>query len=477
MSDFAALNTALSGLITHRRASEQIGHNIANVNTAGYSRTRVDLTSLGAGTIPAMWATPRTQGDGVEVAGLLRIRDEFLEKRYLTETGTAAKLSRTQQLLGRIEGSFPEPGDTGLAGQLASFWAGWDDVANNPSSLASRSQLLERGATIAQSLNRSASELTSLRTSVVSELGTMVQQVNATLARISELNSAIQSAVNADMPANDLQDKRDVLIEQVAKLTGATTRDGANGMVDVVVGGTPLVSGIHHNDLAAPAELNPPTGDATLDAVGWAKVSVSANGYQVGFTGGEMGALIDGANRILPGVLDQVNGVAAQLASTVNSVHAAAWGLNDVGAAPGRAFFALTTGLGAAAGIRLSDATDTPPGVAGMPANVAVSNGAGLLDGTVAQQLAKLHDAPVGADASYRAMIATLGVEAQTTQARADIQARVTSQVDGQRKAVSGVNLDEEMINLTMTQHAYSASAKLMKAIDEMITTLINLGR
>jgi flagellar hook-associated protein 1 len=477
MSDFAALNTALSGLITHRRASEQIGHNIANVNTAGYTRTRVDLTSLGAGTTPALWATPRTQGDGVEVAGLLRIRDEFMEKRYLTETGTASKLSRSQQLLGRIEGSFPEPGDSGLAAQLATFWAGWDDVANNPSSLAARSQLLERASTIAQSLNRSASELTSMRSSVVSELSTMVQQVNATLARVSELNSAIQSAVNAHMPANDLQDQRDVLIEQVAKLTGATTRDAANGMVDVVIAGTPLVSGIHHNDLSAPAELNPPTGDATLDAAGWAKVSINANGYPVAFAGGEMAALIDGANRMLPAVLNQVNGIATQLAATVNAVHATGWGLSDAGASPARAFFAFTAGLGAAAGIRLSDASDTPPGVAGAQDDKGGSQWPGLLDASLAQQLAKLHDAPVGADASYRAMIATLGVESQTTQARADIQARVTAQVDGQRKAVSGVNLDEEMINLTMTQHAYSASAKLMTAIDEMIKTLINLGR
>jgi flagellar hook-associated protein 1 len=474
MSDFAALNTALSGLVAHRRASEQIGHNIANVNTEGYSRTRLELTSAGAGAVPAVFARPRMQGDGVNVSSLLRVRDEFLERRSLTEQGSSSQLAKTKEILGRVEASFPEPGDPGLAAQMSEFWAAWDDVANNPASLGTRTQLLERATTVAQSLNRASADLTGLRDSTVDQLKVMVSEVNGYADRIAELNNAIQNAVSSDLPANDLQDQRDVLIEKVAKLTGASTRDLANGMVEVRIGGALLVSGTRSNALGAPAETAPPSGNAATDAVNWPSVSISANGYPVQFPGGEIGGLIDAANNMLPSYLDRINDVATTLATDVNAVHANGFGLNDAGpASPARAFFAFTPGLGAAAGITLTTGVN---GVSGNPANVAVSSAPGQLDGSIAQQLAAMHDSTTGADASYRAMMADLGVASQTAQRRSQIQDAITTQVDAQRKSVSGVNLDEEMVNLTMTQHAYAASAKLMTTIDQMIQTLINLG-
>lgn len=474
MSDFAALNTALSGLVAHRRASEQIGHNIANVNTEGYSRTRLELTSAGGGPIPAVFARPRTQGDGVNVSGLLRVRDEFLERRSLAEQGSSAQLTKTTEMLGRVEATFPEPGETGLAAQMSEFWAAWDDVANNPSSLGTRTQLLERATTVAQSFNRAATDLSGLRDSAVDQLEVMVREVNSNAARIAELNNAIQSAVTSNLPANDLQDQRDLLVEKVAKLTGASTRDLSNGMVEVRIGGATLVSGVRANALVAPVETAPPSGNTPTDNVNWPSVSISANGYPVQFPGGEIGGLLDSANTLLPGYLDRINTVATTLATSVNAVHATGFGLSDAGPlTPARNFFAFNAGVGAAAGIAL---TSGATGVAGNPANVAVSATAGNLDASLAQQLAALHDSPTGADASYRAMMADLGVASQTAQRRSQIQDAITTQVDAQRKSVSGVNLDEEMVNLTMTQHAYSASAKLMTTIDQMIQTLINLG-
>jgi flagellar hook-associated protein 1 FlgK len=84
---------------------------------------------------------------------------------------------------------------------------------------------------------------------------------------------------------------------------------------------------------------------------------------------------------------------------------------------------------------------------------------------------------PDGADASYRAIVSALGVESQTMQRRNDIQAEVARQVDVERKSTSGVNLDEEMIQLTMTQHAYSAAARVMTTVDSLLETLINMAR
>src|SRR5205085_3391263 len=101
-----------------------------NANTEGYTRQRVELATVGASTVAAVNSRTTGAGSGVQVVGVSRLRDQFLQSRSLSEHDSNAYLGRTQTLMGRVELAFNEPSDTGIQAQLADFWAGWEDVAN-----------------------------------------------------------------------------------------------------------------------------------------------------------------------------------------------------------------------------------------------------------------------------------------------------------------------------------------------------------
>jgi flagellar hook-associated protein 1 FlgK len=467
MSDFSALNTALSGLLAHQRALQTAGHNVANAATPGYSRQRVDFSSIGGGVIPAVWSKADPIGRGVEISGLVRIRDEFLESRMLRETATGAQLTSLGSIMDRIELIFPEPSDTGLAHQLGELWGAFDDVANQPGSLSTRIALLERATTVADELNRGAAELSNLHTSITDNVQVLVQEVNATAARIAELNGAIRNAVNAGLAPHDLADQRDRLIERLAELAGATTRPGEDGTTNVYLGGTALVRSDRAESLAVvvPEDVDPAT---PAGAVGLKEVTITwaKDGYAAAVSSGEIAGALDGLNRAIPKYLSHLDDVAASLAQQVNDLHQAGFDLD--GNAGLAMFVSATPGPITAASIQVN------PTVLGDPRTVAASGSADApLDASIAQQLAALAGSPTRPDLVYNELIGALGVENQALTRRQLIQTEVIRQVDDAREGVRGVNIDEEMVAMVQSQHAYAASARLMTAIDEMLQTLI----
>ena len=467
MSDFSSLHTALSGLTAHQRALQTIGHNVANAATPGYSRQRVDLMSQGAGVVPAAWSRSEGVGNGVKVAGIVRIRDEFLEARALREAGTGSHLSSLGGVMDRIEMVFPEPSDVGLAHQMAELWAAFDDVANQPGGNAARIALLERASTVANELNRASSELTNLHGSSVGQADALIKEVNATAARVADLNQAIRNASSAGLHPHDLADQRDQLIERLSSLVGATTQPGEHGTTNVYLGGTALVRGDRAEalllDTSGPLPAPHDTLDLTNTQVRWAK-----DNYPATVTAGEVSGLLEGANRAIPRYLAQLDVVATSLVDQVNDLHVQGFGLDGTN---GRLFFDGTD----AATIRLH------ADVAGQPDHVAAAapdpndptQPLGALDASWAQMLAGVGNGDSSPGKAYHDLIGGLGVENQALQRRQQIQGEVIRQVDDAREGVRGVNIDEEMVALVQSQHAYAASARVMTAIDEMLATLI----
>lgn len=457
MSEFAGLSIALTALYAQRQGMEVAGHNVANANTEGYSRQRVGLEARGGQVTPAVHAVWRGAGAGVEVARIDRLRDQFLENRALTEHGVDVGLRETQKVLGRVELVFGEPGDTGIAAQLADFWAAWDDVANRPGDLAARTQLLERVTTVTNGFNQAAADLAGVWDASVEQLRITVVEANATAARVAELNNAIERAVKSGLSPNDLADQRDLLVMRLGELVGATAKPGDHGVVDVFVGGTSLVRGARAEALTADV----PSGTSIADASTPVRVTWAKDGYPANGAGGVTGGLLDAVNRVLPGYLAGLDAVAARLATTVNTQHAAGV---DLAGAPGGPLFS-----GATAATLARDA-----GIVGPTQLAAAGPGGDRLDGSNALALAELATARDGADELFRSFVVRLGVDAQAANRRVDIQAGIVRQVDIAREAEAGVNLDEEMTNMVAFQHAYDAAARFLTAVDAMLDTLIN---
>jgi flagellar hook-associated protein 1 len=321
MTEFAALNTGLSGLLAHRYASEVIGNNLANVNTEGYSRRRVELRSEG-NPVAAFWAGTRNVGDGVGIRGITRLRDEFLERRMLAEAGEEKNLERLDATLRRIELVFPEPSDTAIDAKLKELWASFDDLANRPDLVGTRSQALERSVTLSQAINTAGTDLVDLQRSGRDNIDALVGDINGRVATIASLNKQIEIAQGSGSAPNDLLDQRDQMIQELSKMVQVTVRSADNGQVDVSIGGTAIVRGGSFDQLVVDQSLTPPTGSPTSDTgLPWTVLRWQKDGQPVQGVGGDLGGLVTSVNETIPTYLRQLNDLARQIATDVNAIH------------------------------------------------------------------------------------------------------------------------------------------------------------
>lgn len=309
MSDFSGLRIALSSLYAQRRGLEITGHNVANANTEGYSRQRVDLQALTGPTTGAFFATWQGSGQGVKVAQFVRFRDSFLEIRAALEHGAEAHLSQVRYAIDQLERLFDEPGDLSIQKGMTELWSGWDDVANHPGDAAARQQLLERAGTLATSINHSANQIVSLRDSAISQLDAMVTEVNTMAQTVAQLNDAIKGALTQGLNANDLLDRRDLLVEQLSSKIGATIRPDEWGGVNVFVNGTALVNASQADTLYVDSSVDP-------IVIRWEKDDFAAT-----VTSGESGGLLEVINVKLPAYLSDLDTIALKLRDDVNAVH------------------------------------------------------------------------------------------------------------------------------------------------------------
>jgi flagellar hook-associated protein 1 FlgK len=451
-STFSGISNALSSLYAQRRGLDVTAQNIANVNTEGYTRQRVTMEAESGTITPVRWATTDGIGGGVAVSDVTRLRSEFYENRGRTEHGHSSYLANQVQAYSGIEDVFAEPSDTALQAQLQDMWASWGDAANSPDDAAARTVLLQKSATVADSMNNAYATLGDQWSSSRAQLSAYASDVNTTASTIAQLNDTIVRAHGVDLPVNDLEDQRDVQIMHLAELTGATASKRPNGAMDVFVAGSVLVSGTN----SRPIEVAGATAlqDQATDTVRlrWADTQTTVT------LGGTMGSVSDTMTAIIPGLVNKLDGVVANLTSTVNAQHALGFGLDG---STGLDFFSGTTA--ATISVAITD-----------PNQIAISASAGTLDGINGDLLADVGVSGTGPDRQYQAMIADLGIQAQTTSRHADIQNNVTSQLDAQRESESGVNLDEEMTNLLTYQRAYEAASRVLTTVDSMLDQLIN---
>ncbi|RBY86051.1 flagellar hook-associated protein FlgK [Blastococcus sp. TF02A-26] len=463
MSTFGGLARASTALWAAQRGLDVTGQNISNVNTDGYSRQRVEQSSMNGSTVPAIHAVSDGIGSGVDSDSVIRIRDAFLEARGRLETATTARLTVESQAYTQVEQAFREPGNTGIQKMMADVWSGFSDVANNPTekNLAARSQAIERLKTLAAGIRTTATSLDKQWEDTHASLESMVADVNATTTSIADLNQKIKLGTLSGIPVNELSDERDALVFKLSQQVGATATRGHDGVLNVSVGGTSLVSG--NTAIAVRLAGATAPGDAITDP----PRLVTDPGGSTLSVGGTAEGQVKVMTTIVPRYRAELDTIAADLAAAVNTQHKA--GL-DLDGQPGVDLLGPSTGSTITAATITVTMTD-PRGIA---AARALPGGVFTANGDNADAMFKLSLAAGGVDSTYRKMIVGLGVNSAVAERDLAVQTVVRDQVDAARESVSGVNLDEEMTNMMSYQHAYSAAARLVTAIDEALNTLIN---
>lgn len=433
ISSFMGLQTSLRGLIAHQQSLNTTGHNIANANTAGYSRQEAVLTAMNALVVPAnsgITGAGAQLGTGVDVTQIRRIRDSFLDVQFRSANmqlgGAAAKSNSLEQ----IELSFAEPSDDGINALLRQFWNAWSDVANAPEPAPARTAVVEAGNALAAAFQTIAEQLTKVAAQAQSEYDRITGangDVEIWARELAELNDTIAHAVIVGQAPNDLMDRRDLLIDRLSELAQVSVTNLESGAVRVDFGGVSLVDPAAAGGFTWPQTLTRP--------------------------GGKLGALEDLAAPTGPALsfLRRLDAVAADLVARVNTIHSGPGGVNFFDPA------GITAG-------RITVIATEATVVRGSTADVGRND--------IALALAQLRAGSV--DRTYTALIAEVGGVVKSNLNTEANQQSLVDAIENRRQSVQGVSADEEMTNMIRFQRGYQASSRMMSTLDQMLDTLIN---
>lgn len=478
-STFLALETARRALVAHQRALEVIGHNIANAGTPGYVRREPILAATPGYVVEtgAGFKRPGTVGTGVEIVRIKRVFDGFVESRIRQAGVTLGLWDGRNDALSQVEAIFGEPSDVGLADALSKFFAAWDELSKRPESIAVRTALVEEAKTLASYFNQVLRGLRELARDLDDGIATRVDEINALAREIAAQNKEIVRITAIGNDPADLKDKRDVAIARLSRLINISAFEAKDGSVVIQVGSGELVREDRVNELrfesgTLPGELLGSGVEEQESRVVWAN-----NGDAADISGGEVGGLLEVRNGDLPTYYEDVEDLTTTLAERINEQHRQGYGLDDpADSPPQRDFYIYDPGSRV---LSVNPALD--PDAGGDVAKVAAAATPGVAgDGSVALAIAGLEDAltmgggKVSFGGFYQQIIADVGTNARQAAHMVQVHEATLQQYTNNKDSISGVSIDEEMVNLMRYQRAYEAAARLTTAIDEMLDTLIN---
>lgn len=454
------LNTAVLALRAHQLSVDVASHNIANAQSPGYSRQRVLLQPLvipGAfGMGSGLHANP---GAGVDASSLHRVRDTFLDYQARQAFSNEAYWAGATEGLQRAELTFNEPSDDGLGSVMNRFWASWHDVVTNPESAAARSTLVNAASAMGSRFQAMRADLTSQRGHVNTQVRDIARQVNDATGEIAQLNVTIAQFEASGREASDLRDRRDTLLDGLSKLGPITYQEQADRTVTVHWGSHVLVQA----EQAQNVGIEPDPGNTGMD-----RLYFTSDSAVLDTTAGKLGGLTHVRDNALPDLITKLDTLATGLITNINAIHSTGYGIDNSTGNP------LFNGTNAAS-------ITVNPVIGSNPDKLATSAGANTPgDSSKALEVANLQLQRLMAgstqsfDEFYGNLVTVLGADVAQSKVNVDGAALVSSHVDQSRQSVSGVNIDEEVMNMTLSQHAYDASARVITVIDSMLDTLIN---
>lgn len=306
----SVLSTGTTALLAFQRALATVSHNVANINTEGYSRQQVTFAT----------ATPTKTGsnyvgNGTQITDIARIGDQLATSRLLDSTGELARLQQLSSLADRVDALFSDSA-TGLSGQWSDFFDAVSGLSSDASSTTNRQSLLDSASSLVTRFKQLNNQLDSLNTEVNNGLLSATSEVNRLTSQIAKLNGQIGST---DTASPDLLDQRDQLISELVGYTGGTavTQDG--GSINVyTTGGQALVVGTTASTLTTVADPYQPSRLQVALQTQGGTVSLGDSSL-----GGQMGGLLEFRSSVLDPTAAELGRIATGLATSFNEQHSA----------------------------------------------------------------------------------------------------------------------------------------------------------
>jgi flagellar hook-associated protein 1 len=485
------LNLARGALFAQQQGIAVTAHNIANVNTLGYSRQVANFEDLASDT--NSWVK---LGYGVVVGSVSQYYDRFITQNLHQQESVLQETDTKKSILAYVQSLFNDQAGNGLSQALSEFWNGWQDLANNPSGIPERTALLQKAEALTERFHTIRNDIIQAENEVSNSLGASLNDLNKWTGQLADLNQRIVSSESNGTTANDLRDQRNEILKNISGLIGGNSYENKDGSVTFVT----------NNGLLLVDHAQSWTLSQNGSEINWNGVPTDISDR---LQGGRIGGLLDLRDETLPQYAANLDEMAGTLIKNVNDLHSAGFNLNGVS---GIYFFnnfqaspsVPNTGdyTGAAAFIGLSTGAngvkDNPENIAAAGANspgpppspLPGDNGTALkilsiqTDATLS--IKKWTYADRGATTSsvtttsslddyYRTLVGDIGVLTAGATQQYDFTKTMVDNLNDVRNSVSGVNLDEEMTKLMELQSAYKAAAKLVTMADELYTTILQM--
>lgn len=470
---WSMMDIGRQSLMNSQSGIQTVSHNIANKSTEGYSRQRVEQLSN-----PPVGAGKLRVGTGARASQVTRTNNPYLEKQLENERGQLHQHQAESQVLGRVEQVYNEQVNKGLNKYMGDFFNSFRELSNNPESLATRTLVKETADFMAKDFHRVHSQLTQIQEDADYQIVTLVSEVNEITKEIADLNEKIQLVEVSGGTANDERDRRELLLKQLGEKINIRYAESDNGKVNITAGNTAvLVSGYTSRDLVAKAtSADDEKREGQFDIFYKSTDEATPTKITEQLTGGAIGGLLKVRDNKINQLLGDMDQMAYSLSTQVNKIHAK--GFDRYNNPAGAFFKGVDQVKGAANKIAVNDFILDD---VGSIAAAARPNAPG--DNRIANVISSLQYQKVMSegvstfDDFYATIVGKVGIEAAQANKALESQGSVVAQLNKIRESISGVSLDEETTRLIEFQKQFDASARLIRAADEMMETVINIKR
>jgi len=532
-SSIFGLYNAQRALLVNQAAINIINNNIANMNTEGYSKQRIETSALVVNQqniyIPE---NAVLSSGGVVIDQVTRNRDSFYDKYYRDENSDYSYYEEMETNALSIENAVNELNDTGITDAFDGFYTAAQQLSLNPTDSVARTSFVESAITVATRFNDISDHLTDLRSQLVGDSAGDIEDtklylncdlLNEKLDDVAQLNeSIILSSVQGYAP-NSLLDSRDKLLDEISQYIPITVVNNDNSNISIKLGSIDLVRGAEHTGYLNAVQN--PSSDPDVVAADPAIVKIqTSSGVDIvsdaksHLTTGKLAAILemggsDSGKLTINNMLTELNKLAQSFAKEVNAIQTYTEddGLGNITVGS----MSLDTGnnpptLELATSPMFLDQDDellldensitaanirVNPEIADDPFKVATARGETdpadrtqplnptyTGDNSNILLVAQLRDESVtslnGAttEAFVTALIGNLGVKSESIQNNFETKGSILDQVKANRESKIGVNLDEELVDLVKYQRAYEASAKIFNVTNEILQKIISLA-
>jgi flagellar hook-associated protein 1 FlgK len=457
MSEFAGYGIGGKMLNAMQLGMDVTGHNIANAANPAYSQQVATVKAarplMDVGDVGYI-------GGGSEVTGIDRMRDTYADIHRVSVHGDLGRADSLLQGLDQVQRVVNEADGHGVSKALDALTSAFESLAAKPDDLSLRQGVLDAASSVATHVQQRDSDLAQLQRQSDREASDGLIEVNQIAQAVAKLNAQISNAIALGQHPNDLMDERQSQLEKLGSLAGAETTNMDNGMVNVSVNGHWLVDQDRGAEIVTARDPQRPG----LSLFTW-----KDNGQAFTPSSGKVLAAFELRDRDIQGERDKLSTLALALRDDYNGLQAKGYALN-------------ATKQGGTAFFKATGASDlqVDPTLAGDPKALAAASTPGAPgDGNQAVAFAGLAgQANQGLGDTYTGALSTwtseVGANAALAQQQRDTEQASMDQLDKLTAAASGVDLNQQALQLSQYQEAYEAGTKYIQTIDKMMQALLN---